>query len=114
MVKKIFTLIVISLSFNLSLANNSGIELIQDRSMNILSNIIQFLFQVFMLIGSALFIFLGIKYITSQKNIVQLHQYLLYLIIGITLLITSFFIPNLIKNFIESSISNIFIIKNLL
>ncbi len=85
----------------------SGIDLVRNKSLKIITNLIRFAFTVLMLGGSALLIFLGIKYITAKgkvEEVKELHMSLLYLIIGIVLLITSFFIPNLIKNFIESSI----------
>ena len=98
----IFFLILVI--FNFAFAEQEGIEVIKSKSMKILSNIIRFAFSVLMLLGSALLIYLGIKYMMAKEKVEELHRSLLYLIVGIVLLITSFFIPNLIKNFIESSI----------
>lgn len=76
----------------------------QSNAIKILSNIIKFLFSALMIISGGLLIFSGIKYATGWGSVQEIHKSLLYLIIGIVLLATSFFIPNLIKSFIESSI----------
>ena len=68
----------------------------------------RFIFGVLMLLASALFIYLGILYISGNTKIKEgtTSKAILYLVLGIVLLITSFYIPNLIKSFIESSIEN--------
>ncbi len=92
-------LLIINFSFS-----DDGIEAAQVKLLKILGNIIKFLFSVLMLIGSALLIFLGIKYIGNWGKAEELHKSILYLIGGIVLLIVSLFLPNLIKNFIENAI----------
>jgi uncharacterized membrane protein YcaP (DUF421 family) len=59
-----------------------------------------------MFLSSALFIYLGIMYISGKTQVgdMTVNKAILYLVLGIVLLITSFFIPNLIKSFIESSL----------
>ena len=102
--KKIILLIsLFSLVF--AFAQNS-IDKAEAEILRVLGNIIKFIFSILMLGASALFIYLGILYITGQTKVggETIHKAILYLVLGIVLLITSFFIPNLIKNFIESSI----------
>jgi Na+-driven multidrug efflux pump len=84
----------------------SSIDTAESEILRIFGNIIRFLFSILMLLASALLIYLGILYITGQTKAggETIHKAILYLVLGIVLLITSFFIPNLIKNFIESSI----------
>jgi len=92
-------------SFVFVLAQNS-IDKAESEILRILGNIMRFLFSILMLLASALFIYLGILYISGKTQIKEgtTNKAILYLVLGIVLLITSFFIPNLIKNFIESSI----------
>jgi len=92
-------------SFVFVLAQN-GIDKVESEILRILGNIMRFLFSLLMLLASALFIYLGILYISGKTKIKEetTNKAILYLVLGIILLITSFFIPNLIKNFIESSI----------
>ena len=84
----------------------SGIDKAESEILKIFSNIIRFLFSILMIAASGLLIYLGILYISGKTKIggETIHKAILYLVLGIVLLITSFFIPNLIKNFIESSI----------
>jgi hypothetical protein len=84
----------------------SSIDKVEAEILRIFGNFIRFLFSILMLGASALLIYLGILYITGQTKAggETIHKAILYLVLGIVLLITSFFIPNLIKNFIESSI----------
>ncbi len=95
-------LIFIVLSF--VFAQEEGFNLIQAKILRILGNIIRFLFSALMIIASIYLVIYGIKYMIVKGKVEELHKALLYLIIGIVLLITSLFIPNLIKNFIESLI----------
>lgn len=106
MKQKLLLLFFISYLFyvSLSFGQEDAFNTIKNKSIGIISNIIRFAFSILMLGGSMLLIFLGIKYMFAKEKVGELHKVLLYLIIGIILLITSFFIPNFIKNFIESSI----------
>jgi len=81
-----------------------SISVVEGKIYAILGNIIKFLFSILMLAGSALFIYLGILYILGKTKIGEetTSKAILYIVLGIVLLITSFFIPNLIKNFIRS------------
>jgi accessory gene regulator protein AgrB len=108
--KKKILIILILLLVNFVLAQN-GIDEAEDEILRILGNIINFLFSVLMILGSLLLIILGIFLIVSGKEKYQIlgqeveaRQAFRYLILGIVLLILSLFIPNLIKNFIETSI----------
>jgi len=108
--KKKIIIILIFLLVNFALAQDS-IDKIQDDILKILGNIIRFLFSVLMILASLLLIILGIFLIVSGKEKyrilgqeIEARKAFLYLILGIILLILSFFIPNLIKNFIETSI----------
>jgi len=102
--KKIILLISF-LSFVFAFAQSS-IDKAEAQILRIFGNIIKFLFSILMLGASALFIYLGILYVLGKEKIKEetTGKAILYLVLGIVLLITSFFIPNLIKNFIESSI----------
>lgn len=99
-----YFLIINQILFPLLAFAQNGFDLIQDKTLKILGNFIKFAFTLLMLSGSALLIYLGIKYIMAKEKVEELHRSLIYLILGLVLLITSFFLPNLIKNFIESSI----------
>jgi len=77
---------------------------VKEKVLRILGNIIRFLFSALMLISGGLLIYLGIRYITAGGKVEELHQSLLYLVLGIIVLILSLFLPNVIKNFIESLI----------
>jgi hypothetical protein len=102
--KKIILLIsLLSLVFA---SAQSGIDKAEAQILKIFGNIIKFLFSILMLGASALLIYLGILYITGRTKIGEatIHKAILFLVLGIVLLITSFFLPNLIKSFIESSI----------
>jgi hypothetical protein len=108
--KKKILIILILLLVNFVLAQD-GIDKVQADILKIFGNIIRFLFSVLMILGSLLLIILGIFLIVSGKEKyrvlgqeVEARKAFLYLILGIVLLILSFFIPNLIKNFIETSI----------
>jgi len=103
-------IIFILFLINFVLAQDS-IDKVQDDVLKILGNIIKFAFSVLMILGSLLLIILGILLMVSGKEKYQIlgqdidaRKAFLYLIFGIVLLILSFFIPNLIKDFIESSI----------
>lgn len=103
------TLILSCLILNYVLANS--IDDVRDKILKVFGNIINFLFSVLMILGSLLLIVLGILLIVSGREKykvlgqeVEARQAFLYLVFGIVLLILSFFIPNLIKNFIETSI----------
>jgi hypothetical protein len=98
-------LLISLLSFVFVFAQNS-IDKAEAEILRVLGNIIKFIFSILMLAASALFIYLGILYITGQTKVGEgtTNKAILYIVLGIVLLITSFFIPNLIKNFIESSI----------
>ena len=102
---RIFAILTIIFLINFVFAQN-GIDKAEKEIMKILGNIIKFAFSVLMILGSALLIYLGILYILGKTKVKEdnIHKAILYLILGIVLLITSFFIPNIIKNFIESSI----------
>jgi hypothetical protein len=102
--KKIVLLISL-FSFIFAFAQNS-IDKAETEILRVLGNIIKFIFSILMLAASALFIYLGILYVLGKEKIKEetTGKAILYLVLGIVLLITSFFIPNLIKNFIESSI----------
>lgn len=105
MKKTYFQILLLSfLLVNLIFAQDSGIDLFRQRIFRIITNIIRFVFTVLMLAGSAILIFLGIKYIFAKEKVEDLHKSLMYVILGIVLLIISFFVPNLIKNFIETNI----------
>ena len=101
-------LVILTIIFLISFVfAQSGIDKAQAEIMKILGNIIRFAFSVLMILGSGLLIYLGILYILGKTKVKEdgdIHKAILYLILGIVLLITSFFIPNIIKNFIESSI----------
>jgi len=101
-------ILLISLfGFVLAFAQNS-IDQAEAEILRVLGNIIKFIFSILMLGASALLIYLGILYITGETKVKEesIHKAILYLVLGIVLLITSFFIPNLIKSFIESSIGS--------
>lgn len=80
----------------------NGFSEIQKEVTKILERITTFLFTALMILASGFFIFLGIKYIIGWGDMKELHKSLLYLSLGIVLLIISLFVPNLLKNFIES------------
>lgn len=103
--------LVISISFGNgatggALGGASGLNRVESEIIKILSNIIRFAFSILMLLASAVLIYVGVKYIVGQIKVngADIHKAIFYLIIGISLLITSFFIPGLLKNFIENSI----------
>jgi ABC-type Mn2+/Zn2+ transport system permease subunit len=102
--KKIVLLISL-FSFVFAFAQSS-IDRAEAEILRVFGNIIRFIFSILMLGASALFIYLGILYITGKTKVKEetINKAILYLVLGIVLLITSFFIPNLIKNFIDSSI----------
>ncbi|GBD34557.1 hypothetical protein HRbin35_00287 [bacterium HR35] len=101
--KKILLILVLILIFNnLALAQEDGFAKIEKEVFRILTNIIRFAFSALMLFGSLVLIFLGLKYIFAKGEVKELHQSFLYVILGLILLIASFFVPNLLKNFIES------------
>jgi hypothetical protein len=102
---KKFILLISLFSFVFAFAQNS-IDKAEAEILRVLGNIIKFIFSILMLAASALFIYLGILYVLGKEKIKEetTGKAILYLVLGIVLLITSFFIPNLIKNFIESSI----------
>ncbi len=102
--KIIFLLFSIFLLSNLVLAQSSGFDLLKHKSMKIILNIIRFLFTFLMILSSALLIFLGIKYMMAKEKVEEIHRSFIFLILGIVLLITSFFIPNFIKSFVENAI----------
>lgn len=101
--KLLLVLFLILLIANFSFGDD-GIEAVKGKLLKIFGNIIRFLFSILMLAGSALLIFLGIKYIGNWGNPQELHKSILYITIGIVLLVVSLFIPNLIKSFIENAI----------
>lgn len=101
--KNLFIFLFFSLSLiNFSLAQESGIDKIQKEIFRILGNIIRFAFSALMLFSGLVLIFLGLKYIFAKGEIKELHQTFLYVILGLLLLVSSFFLPNLLKNLIES------------
>jgi threonine/homoserine/homoserine lactone efflux protein len=102
---KKFILLISIFSFVFAFARSS-IDKAEAEILRVLGNIIKFVFSILMLAASALLIYLGILYITGRTKIGEgtTNKAILFLVLGIVLLITSFFIPNLIKNFIESSI----------
>jgi Na+-driven multidrug efflux pump len=102
---KKFILLISIFSFVFAFAQSS-IDKAEAEILRVFGNIIKFIFSILMLMASALLIYLGILYITGRTKVKEetIHKAILYLVLGIVLLITSFFIPNLIKNFIESSI----------
>jgi hypothetical protein len=93
--------------FSLVFVFAAGIDEAEAGILRVLGNIIKFLFSILIFGASALFIYLGILYITGRTQTGEgtINKAILYLVLGIVLLITSFFIPNLIKSFIENSIS---------
>jgi succinate dehydrogenase hydrophobic anchor subunit len=90
-------LIILSFVF----AEENGFQKIQDEVFRILRNIIMFLFSALMLLSGLVLLFLGVKYIFSKGDVKELHKTLLYVVLGIILLASSFFVPNLLKNLIE-------------
>ncbi|GIW65150.1 MAG: hypothetical protein KatS3mg093_129 [Candidatus Parcubacteria bacterium] len=113
MVKKFFALVLFfSIWFNVIFgASGSGFERAQNYIITIIERIIRFLFSVFIIVSSILLIYLGILYIvfgkTEAKVIdqsIDLRKSFLFIIIGLAILILSFFFPNIIKNFIENTI----------
>ncbi|MDT7868438.1 MAG: hypothetical protein RQ894_01295 [Candidatus Pacebacteria bacterium] len=82
-------------------AEEDGFQKIQDEVFRILRNIIMFLFSALMLLSGLVLLFLGVKYIFAKGDIKELHKTLLYVVLGIILLASSFFVPNLLKNLIE-------------
>jgi len=102
MKKILLVLILILISSNLIWAQEDGFAKIEKEVFRILGNIIRFAFSALMLLGSLVLIFLGLKYIFAKGEVKELHQSFLYVILGLILLVSSFFIPNLLKNFIES------------
>lgn len=108
MVKKI-TFLILLLLLNLVLAA-SGFDAAKDKIVKIISNIINFLFAVLMVFASIALIWLGILAIVFGKQEIKLvnttldiRQAIIYLVLGIVFLVLSFFIPNIIKNFVEES-----------
>jgi len=101
---KIFLIILLIFAiFNLSLADS--FDDLQNRLFTIFKNLITFLFQVLFLLSSIVLIYLGILYILGKTNIAgknNLNISILYVVLGIVLLILSFFIPNFIKSFFQS------------
>jgi Na+-driven multidrug efflux pump len=106
MKKIIFLILILSLEFLYAAQNN--LTGVQDKVLKILGNIMSFLFSILMLLSSGFLIYVGIMYVSGKTQIKEgsTHKAILYLVLGIVLLITSFFIPNLIKDFIESSIGS--------
>ena len=101
--KRIFSfLIFFILLVSFVLAQENGIEAIKQEVLKILGNIINFSFTLFMIVGGFALLFLGVKYILAKGDIKELHKSLYYVILGIVLLVSSFFIPSLLKNFLES------------
>jgi hypothetical protein len=100
---KIFLIILLIFAiFNFSLADSFGD--LQNRLFTIFKNLITFLFQVLFLLSSIVLIYLGILYILGKTNIAgknNLNISILYVVLGIVLLILSFFIPNFIKSFFQ-------------
>jgi|GEM_PF-1343616 len=94
--------LIILIFFNFVFAEENGIQKIQDEVFRILKNIIMFLFSALMLLTGLVLLFLGLKYILAKGDIKKLHETLLYVVLGLILLVSSFFIPNLLKNLIES------------
>jgi len=92
------TLIVLNFTFA-----QDSIQAVEQKVIKIIRNIIVFLFNVFLLFASFMFIWLGIQYISGKSQIHGeiIHKAILYVVLGIILLILSFFIPNLIKSFLE-------------
>jgi len=103
---KKFILLISLFSLVFAFAQN-GIDRAEAEILRVLGNIIKFIFSILMLGAGALLIYLGILYITGKTKVGEgtINKAILYLVLGVVLLITSFFIPNLIKSFIESSIS---------
>lgn len=102
---KILALLLIS---GLAFGGSSGFEQAQNYIVGVISNILRFLFAVLMIVASIMFIWLGINYILGRMEVggqkLQTRQALLYLVLGIVLLILSFFIPNIIRDFVRSNI----------
>ena len=90
-------LIILSFVF----AEEDGFQKIQNEVFRILRNIIMFLFSALMLLSGLVLLFLGVKYIFAKGDVKELHKTLLYVVLGIILLSSSFFVPNLLKNLIE-------------
>jgi hypothetical protein len=102
--KKFILLIFLLISF--SVFAQDGIAKAESEILRIFGNFIKFLFSFLILLASTLLIYLGISYISGRTQIggETIHKAILFLVFGVILLITAFFIPNLIKSFIESSI----------
>jgi len=86
---------------NFVFAEEDGFQKIQNEVFRILRNIIMFLFSALMLLSGLVLLFLGVKYIFAKGDVKELHKTLLYVVLGIILLASSFFVPNLLKNLIE-------------
>jgi uncharacterized membrane protein YidH (DUF202 family) len=104
--KKIPIFFLIFIYFLYTFGAEEGFQNVEEKVVKILGNIIRFLFSVLMILASMLFIYLGILYIFGKTKIKgeTTNKAIIFVVLGIVLLITSFFIPNLIKSFIESSI----------
>jgi len=92
-------------NFSFSQENQNSLNQLKIKLFKILRNLITFLFQILFLLSSVILVYLGILYILGKSNVGgkdSIHLSILYVIIGIVLLILSFFIPNLIKSFFQS------------
>ncbi len=98
----IYLSLIFLIIFGFVKAEENGFQKIQDEVFRILKNIIMFLFSALMLLSGLVLLFLGVKYILAKGDIKELHKTLLYVVLGIILLVSSFFVPNLLKNLIES------------
>lgn len=104
---KIKRLILIGSVMLINLAFAQGGSTPASKILTILNNFIKFAFSVLMILGSGMLIYVGILYISGKTKLKEeggIHKAIAYIILGIVLLLMSFFIPNLIENFIKSSI----------
>jgi hypothetical protein len=113
MVKRLFALILIFIIWFILVfgANASGFDKAEQYVRGVIEKIIRFAFSVLMVLASILLIYLGILYIVFGKTEIKvidqsidLRKSLLFLVIGLVVVILAFFLPNIIKDFIESSI----------
>lgn len=94
--------IIFILILNSVFAEEDGFQKIQDYIIKVLRRLITFAFSLILFISGGILIFLGIKYFFAKENVKELHTTLLYVILGIILLFVALFIPNLLRNFLES------------
>lgn len=100
--KSVIIFLIFALVLNLALAQNDGFQKIQDYVLKVLGRLIRFAFSLILFISSGILIFLGFKYFFSKGDVKELHKTFLYVILGLILLFAALFVPNLLRNFLES------------